>query len=197
MIAGLIEIELSVINYTLFTSILKYFIVFAVAAVFEEVLNRGYFFQALIEGTRTWIAVAIVAVIFIIGHASNTGFAWNNAIFFFTHGALYCILYILIRSIWVPAGFHLAWNWTQGPLFGMNVSGTVVNNTMFSCEAKGPILLTGGEFGAEGSLITIIISMVFIVLLIKYKWLKPAAFRSALWRKYPAGFGLEPEDKDI
>jgi membrane protease YdiL (CAAX protease family) len=195
-IAGLIEIELSVMNSTLFTGIIKYFIVFTVAAVFEEVINRGYFFQALIEGTRTWIAVSIIAVVFIIGHASNPGFAWNNAVFFFIHGALYCILYLLTRSIWVPAGFHLAWNWTQGSLFGMNVSGTVVNDTLFSCETKGPVLLGGGEFGAEGSLMSIIISIVFIMLLIKSKWLKPAAFRSALWRKYPIGFGLEPEDTD-
>jgi membrane protease YdiL (CAAX protease family) len=195
-IAGLLEIELSVMNSMLFTGIIKYFTVFTVAAVFEEVINRGYFFQALIEGTRTWIAVLVVAIVFVIGHASNPDFAWNNAVFFFTHGALYCILYLLTRSLWVPAGFHLAWNWSQGSLFGMKVSGTVVKDTLFLCDPKGAVLLSGGEFGAEGSLISIVISIGFIMLLIKIKWLKPAAFRSALWRRYPAGFGLEPEDTD-
>ncbi|MFC2170824.1 lysostaphin resistance A-like protein [Calditrichota bacterium] len=195
--SGLVEVRISVLDSTLFAGVAWYFTVFAVAAIFEEVINRGYFFQALIEGTRTWIAVIIIALIFILGHISNPGFGWNNAIFFFVHGVLYCMLYLITRSIWVPAGFHLAWNWTQGSIFGMNVSGIVVEDTLFICETRGSTLLSGGDFGAEGSLISIVISIFFILFLIKSKWLKPAEFRSALWRKYPAGFGLEAEEQDV
>jgi membrane protease YdiL (CAAX protease family) len=69
-LAGLIEIELSVVHSSLFTGMITYFIVFTVAAVFEELLDRGYIFRALIEGTRPWIAISIVALAFVIGHAS-------------------------------------------------------------------------------------------------------------------------------
>ena len=79
----------------------------------------------------------------------------------------------------------------------MNVSGTEVSNTLFVCEPTGSILLSGGNFGAEGSLISIVISIFFIVFLLKSNWLKPADFRLALWRKYPAGFGIDPEDQDV
>jgi membrane protease YdiL (CAAX protease family) len=191
--AGLIEVGLSEINPTLFTFMGRYFIAFAVAAIFEEIINRGYFFQALIEGTRAWIAVLIISLIFVIGHKSNPGFGWNNAVFFFVHGILYCILYLKTRSIWVPAGFHLAWNWTQGSIFGMNVSGTVIEKTIFVCETRGSELLSGGDFGAEGSLISIVISILFILFLLKSQYLKPPAFRTALLKKYPSGFGIEPE----
>ena len=80
---------------------------------------------------------------------------------------------------------------------GMNVSGTEIKNTLFVCQAKGADILSGGEFGAEGSLISIVISIFFIVFLVRSGWLKPVASRSKLWRKYPAGFGLEPVDKDV
>jgi hypothetical protein len=76
----------------------------------------------------------------------------------------------------------------------MNVSGAAIDDTLFSAEPKGAVLLSGGEFGAEGSLISTLISIVFIILLVRSKWLKPAVFRSALWRRYPAGCGIEPED---
>ena len=188
-ISGLIDIRLSNLNFGVLKGMILYFIAFALAAFFEEATNRGYVFQALLEGTGMWIAVIVISLVFVLGHATNTGFAWNNAVFFFVHGALYCILYLLTRSIWVPFGFHLAWNWTQGSLFGMNVSGMEIKNTLFLGEAKGPVILSGGEFGPEGSLISIIISVLFIVVLVKSGWLKPDASRMNLWQKYTAGSG--------
>jgi hypothetical protein len=71
-----------------------------------------------------------------------------------------------------------------------------IKNTLFLGVAKGPVILSGGEFGPEGSLISIVISVLFIVVLVKSGWLKPEAFRLKLWDKYPAGFGLEPADSD-
>lgn len=186
-ISGLIDVRLSNVNSAVFKGMILYFIAFALAAFFEEAINRGYFFQALLEGTGTWIAVIVIALIFVLGHAMNTGFNWNNAVFFFVHGILYCALYLLTRSIWVPVGFHLAWNWTQGSLFGMNVSGMEMKNTLFLGEAKGPKILSGGEFGPEGSLISIVISVIFIVFLVKSGWLKPDDFRIKLWKKYAKG----------
>lgn len=189
---GVIEVKLSNVNSILLLGMVKYFIAFTAGAMFEEVINRGYFFQALIEGTRIWIAVGIIALLFIAGHGANTGFAWTNSIFFFIHGISYCLLYLLTRSVWVPVGFHLAWNWTQGSICGMNVSGTVVNHSLFVTIPSGSEMLTGGVFGAEGSLISIVVSIFFIVILILSGWLKQEASLKELWLKYPAGFGLEP-----
>lgn len=182
--SGVIETQFSTLNLSLFKGILIYFITFTVAAVFEELFNRGYIFQALIEGTRAWIAVMIISLLFVAGHSTNTGFSWNNAVFFFIHSILYCLLYIKTGSIWTPIGFHLSWNWTQGSIFGMNVSGTVMKNTLLTTKPIGPEILSGGEFGAEASIISSIISVILILLILKYSWPKPAVFRIKLWNKY-------------
>ena len=53
-------------------------------------------------------------------------------------------------------GIHFAWNFTQGGIFGIAVSGQEVEG-LFQSTLEGPALLTGGEFGAETSVIAIII----------------------------------------
>lgn len=191
--AGHVNIRMAPLNPLLIKSLLSYFIAFNCAAMFEELLNRGYPFQAFMEGTRPWIATVVVSLTFVGGHASNPGFAWNNAVFFFIHSVLYCILYLMTRSIWVPIGFHFSWNWIQGSILGLTVSGMEVQDSLFICQTEGPVLLTGGEFGIEGSLISTVISIILIILLLRSKWLKPDAIRSELWKKYPGGFGLEQE----
>jgi len=62
---------------------------------------------------------------------------------------------------------------------------------------QGPELLSGGEFGAEGSLI----SSVFIAALCWYlwraEWIKPSESIASLWRKYPSGYGVKPVDQEM
>ena len=192
-ISGLVTVRLSPLKFEVLSGMMVYFLFFTVAALMEEILNRGYFFQALIEGTRTWIAVLFISSLFILGHMTNTGFNWTNGTFFFLHGIIYCLLYITTRSVWVPFGFHLSWNWIQGSVLGLNVSGSEIKNSLFLAQSRGPDIWSGGEFGPEGSLITILISILFIVYILKSKWLKPDPSRLELWRNYPAGFGLAPE----
>jgi membrane protease YdiL (CAAX protease family) len=183
-LTGFIEFKFVGVDINVLISMFEYFIVFMVAATFEETFNRGYVLQALIEGTNLWLAITIISIVFVLGHATNTGFAWNNAVYFFVHGIIYCVLYVKTCSLWVPIGFHLAWNWAQGPLFGMNVSGTTMEKTFILSMPKGNVLLSGGEFGAEGSLITILVSIIFLLWLIRTNWLKPRYENYALWEKY-------------
>lgn len=190
--AGHIDIRMASFNPLPIKSLISYFIAFNCAAMFEELFNRGYLFQTFMEGTRPWIATVVISLTFVAGHASNPGFAWNNAVFFFIHSVLYCILYLLTRSIWVPIGFHFSWNWIQGSIFGLTVSGVEVQDSLFICRTDGPVLVTGGTFGVEGSLISTMVSVIVIILLLRSKWLKPDTLRTELWNRYPRGFGLKP-----
>lgn len=72
-IFGAAAAKVSALNSILLFDALKYFIAFAAAAFFEEIINRGYLFQALIEGTRAWIAAGIIALVFMAGHTRNKG----------------------------------------------------------------------------------------------------------------------------
>jgi hypothetical protein len=64
--------------------------------------------------------------------------------------------YMRTRRLWFPMGVHAAWNFTQGGIFGVAVSGTT-SNGLLQGELHGPAWLTGGEFGAEASAVAVIV----------------------------------------
>jgi hypothetical protein len=65
--------------------------------------------------------------------------------------------YMLTRSLWMPIGLHAAWNFTQGFLFDVPVSG-FDQNGLVEAQLSGPELLSGGRFGLEASLIAVVIA---------------------------------------
>ena len=100
-------------------------------------------------------------------------------------------------SLWMPIGIHIAWNWTQGPLWGMNVSGMDIKDSFLISAPRGPELLSGGEFGAEGSLISAVVIAALCWYLWRAEWIKPSESIASIWRKYPSGFGVEPVDQEM
>jgi membrane protease YdiL (CAAX protease family) len=190
--AGLVDVTAGGMNSQTLETMLRYLVVFTVAGLLEEVVNRGYLLQAFIEGTRAWIAILGFSLIFSLGHIFNEDFSWVSGLCLFLHGILFGLIYFKTRSLWIPIGMHIAWNWTQGPLWGMKVSGTAIAHTFMVSVPKGPQLVSGGDFGAEGSLITVIVSAALVLYVWKANWIKPTHRMATLWRRYPAGFGLTP-----
>ena len=62
--------------------------------------------------------------------------------------------YMLTRRLWLCIGIHIAWNFTEGGIFSVAVSG---GNAQGLLQAKltGADWLTGGAFGAEGSIVAL------------------------------------------
>jgi hypothetical protein len=58
------------------------------------------------------------------------------------------------RTLWMPIGLHAAWNFTQGGIFGVPVSGHV-SHGLVQATLTGPALLSGGAFGLEASVIAL------------------------------------------
>ena len=157
---------------------------------------RGYPFQAFIEGSNTLVAMVVLSLIFSIMHILNPNFSAGGALNIFLAGIQLSVAYIKTRSLWLPTGLHMAWNWTQGPLWGMNVSGIDIPNSFMVSIPTGPELLTGGEFGAEGSLISSLLIILATWYMWRAPWLKPSKANSALWRKYPAAYGTPPVETE-
>jgi membrane protease YdiL (CAAX protease family) len=191
-IAGYVDVTTGGLDAQTLKGMLTYLVVFTVAGTLEELANRGYFFQALIEGTRALIAILGLSLVFSLGHIPNEDFSWIAGLCLFTQGVLFGLAYLKTRSLWIPIGIHVAWNWTQGSLWGIKVSGTKISNTLLESVPKGPELLSGGSFGIEGSLITLIVTIMLVLYIWKAKWIRPTEEMAALWRGYPSGFGLEP-----
>jgi membrane protease YdiL (CAAX protease family) len=141
---------------------------FLIAAAFEEVFFRGYPLQTLMRSWPFPLALAPFTGLFALGHLGNPNAA---PLFTFINTALagiwLAVAYYRTRSLWFPLGVHWAWNWTQGPLFGLPVSGITSLNSAPVLRASdyGPAWLTGGAYGIEGGVactIALILSTLFI-----------------------------------
>ena len=174
MFAGYVSLEPAGLSVAAAGLILKSIAVIFVFAVFEELINRGYLFQVFCEGAGIWIAAVTVSLIFALVHITNPSFSFISGVHLFLHGLLYAAVYLKTRSLWTPIGLHMAWNLAQGTIAGLKVSGVDTGASLFKATVDGPKLLTGGEFGVEASLLTIVVSAVVLVVVFKASWLKPS-----------------------
>lgn len=157
------------------TTLLISFLVFAAAAAFEEALFRGYILQTFVRSGLAWPAVIVTSVIFGAVHLGNPSANWISSINTALAGIWFGVAYLKTRDLWFPFGLHLAWNWTQGSIFGVEVSGLtdLVKQPLMRETDLGPVWLTGGEYGIEGGIATTIALVVSIIAISFLSNLKP------------------------
>jgi membrane protease YdiL (CAAX protease family) len=124
--------------------------VYVPAAIHEELLFRGYAFQKLHRRNRL-VALLGVALLFAALHLNNTAVSWIGLANIFLGGILLGLAYERYGRLWFPIGLHLAWNVVSGPILGHEVSGYESMATLLVERGNGPLMLTGGDFGMEGS----------------------------------------------
>jgi len=149
------------------TSMLVSFAVFAIAAAAEEALFRGYILQTLDHAGFAWIAVVLTSVFFGIVHLGNPNAGAISTLNTILAGIWFSVAYLRFRSLWFVMGMHCAWNWVQGSVFGIEVSGMreITQHTLLREIDAGPTWLTGETYGIEGGIATtiaIVLSMTLI-----------------------------------
>jgi uncharacterized protein len=131
------------------------------AAVTEEMFFRGILFRWLEQFGGSWLALLLTSAMFGATHLGNPNATWISAIgIAFEAGVMLGAAYMLTRSLWLPMGLHAAWNFTQGEVFDIPVSGTEVHGLVDARLCCNP-LLTGGGFGLEASLIAMVVATAF------------------------------------
>jgi membrane protease YdiL (CAAX protease family) len=131
----------------------------------EELVFRGYVLGNLLETfSNKWVALAISAILFAIFHITNPGMHSLAFANLFLAGLLLGLNYIYTRNLWFSMLFHFSWNFFQGPLLGFNVSGLHLPSLLIA-ETKGDLMITGGEFGLEGSMLNTAISLTAVLVL--------------------------------
>jgi hypothetical protein len=156
--------------------------VFIIGAAAEEAFFRGYMLQTFARAKLVWFGIFITSVFFATVHNGNpdaTVMSWLNT---FLAGIWFGIAYLKTRNLWIVFGLHLMWNWFQGAILGINVSGISELTTapLLRATDSGPIWLTGGDYGIEGG-IAATIAIVFSTILIWYlPFLKPSEEMLAL-----------------
>ena len=149
---------------------LSYLAFFAVVAFNEEILVRGYILTNLMASMNKYWALIVSALLFSVMHLANDNTSLISTVNLFLAGIMLGMYTIHKRNLWFPIAMHFTWNFFQGPLLGFEVSGTKMDSVI-SQQVSGNALITGGEFGFEGSLlltVMMIVSTVYIHFTYKY-----------------------------
>jgi len=140
------------------------------AAIFEELLFRGLMLQAIQKLAGRWMALAITSLTFGAFHLANPGATlWSALAITLEAGVLLGAAFLWRRNLWFAMGLHFAWNALEGA-FGIPVSGLPAAG-LFTVTANGSTWLTGGDFGLEGSIVTVILGLaIAIPMLVGTAW---------------------------
>ncbi len=158
VLAGANSISLcSDINFKIIS---LYLLGFFIQGMSEEFIFRGYLMSSL--GSRnTALAITVNSVAFGIVHGLNPGLtplAMVNLILFGLFASFYVILF---DDLWGACAIHSVWNFMQGNIYGISVSGSGQSESVFRVNQQSSYgFLTGGSFGIEGSIFTTVILLI-------------------------------------
>jgi uncharacterized protein len=138
----------------------------AAAAFTEELVMRAVLFRIAEEWLGSWAAIVISSALFGLLHLGTPhATVWSTAAIALEAGTMLAAAYMRTHRLWFPIGVHAAWNFTQGGIFGVAVSGTT-SKGLLRGDLHGPAWLTGGEFGAEASAVAVVVCFGCAALLI-------------------------------
>ncbi len=146
---------------------------FYVAALVEELLFRGYLFQTLIEIMNPIWATIIFSLFFGAAHFMNPHATFFSSCNIVLAGIFLSICYLKTKSLWFCTAVHFGWNYCQGVIFSLPVSGLHPDAyALFTVHIDQAEWLTGGSFGPEGGAAAFVILIVAIAFLLKTNYIK-------------------------
>ena len=149
-------------------------LVFVLVALREEFRARGYGLFTLSSIVGFWPASILSAAFFGYSHHGNSGEDWiglfNAGIF----GLLACFLLRRTGDLWMPIGFHMAFDWGETYFYGVPDSGQVTPGHLLNSNTSGLPWLSGGTVGPEGSVLCTL--LIVVVWLICAAWLQQTRY---------------------
>lgn len=123
----------------------------------EEMMFRGILFGVTARALGSKAAIAISSLVFALAHLPNAGFSLLAILAITSYGVLQAALYMQTRRLWVCIGTHVGWNYCVSQVFSSTVSGHAATDGLLRGELLGNAMLTGGAFGVEASLVTVLL----------------------------------------
>lgn len=155
---------------------------------FGEEVIRNYQIRNVAEGLactqvgiRGSVFCGAIVSSFVFGllHGANPGITGLALSLLILAGFALCLGYILTGKAWFVVGFHTAWDFAEGSIFGYPVSGMPDKTSLIEQTAKVDPLITGGAFGPEGGLAGGF--MLIVVALVILLWARWRTKRLHLW----------------
>ncbi|MFN3425351.1 MAG: lysostaphin resistance A-like protein [Novosphingobium meiothermophilum] len=148
----------------------------------EEILFRGILLRHIEAMLGTWAALVITSALFGLAHLANPGASLFAAFAISMEaGILLGAAYLWTRRLWVPIGIHAAWNFTQGWVFSVPVSGGIAPDGLLVTSRAGPDWLTGGAFGLEASAVAMAVATLAGLFLL-LRVVREGGIRPPMWR---------------
>lgn len=160
-------------------SLTGYFIMMVCVGYYEELLFRGYLSLNLFEGLQrnptkfraaALGSILIISAFFALVHGNNPNTTWLGILNILLAGFMLGIPYFISGSLATSIGIHFAWNFVQGPILGLPVSGIIFPTSLIQTDSIEPFLVSGGSFGLEGGLLgTMGILSILILVMMQYR----------------------------
>lgn len=161
-LTGCVEFSLSASASPL--AIVLFFLAFILQGLGEEVLFRGYLLTSLSRRHNVWVAIIISSLMFAVFHVPNANFSIIAFINIALFGIFAAVFMLKRGSIWGVGAIHTAWNFLQGNIFGISVSGNPkFSSVLEAVNADFGSILSGGDFGLEGGLGATVILLVALL----------------------------------
>lgn len=147
-------------------------LMFFFTGVTEEGLLRGYAqrvtsdgLSGLRGGWSFWVSALIFSLLFGAGHLGNPGENKFGIFMVFVDGMTMCFSLWCTGDLWFAIGNHAAWDWGQSFLFGTPDSGVFFQHSLMHSSFHGPLLMSGGTDGPEGSVLVLLSEAIFVALI--------------------------------
>lgn len=145
-----------------------------VAMLAVEVGFRGYLLRRLIAATGPTGAALVVSLFYAVVLGARPNATALSVAVTFAAGLLFSLAYLRTHALWLGWGLHFAWAATMAVLFGLPLGGLANFSSLVSTDVSGPVWLTGGAYGPEGALWTIVVLLVTGIVLYRktrdYAW---------------------------
>ncbi|HXI92056.1 MAG TPA: CPBP family intramembrane glutamic endopeptidase [Blastocatellia bacterium] len=127
------------------------FLFFVIAGATEELMFRGFPFQALVHNLGGARAIAITSLLFGLAHLSNKDASALSTVNTILAGIWLGLGYLMTRSLWLATALHWSWNFAMAFIFGLPVSGftTLSQLAWLRPVIGGPVWVSGGSYGPE------------------------------------------------
>lgn len=137
-------------------------------AFFEEIVVRGILLKSLQQSLGNLGAVVASALLFGVAHLPNDGATWLSTLNVALAGIMFGSAFIATERLWLCIALHIGWNFTASYVFSATVSGHESQGGLFVGRLSGSDLMTGGDFGIEGSVVALITLFTGIALILVF-----------------------------
>jgi membrane protease YdiL (CAAX protease family) len=120
------------------------------AALFEELLVRGYAFGVLTERFGAAAALVASSAFFALMHLTNPGATAQSLATVAIAGVWLAAVRLATGSLWAAFAAHFAWNAAMALVLHARVSGFAFATPEYRMIDTGPAWATGGVWGPEG-----------------------------------------------